>query len=256
MKLGHDRLRLLRQADPIPFEVINPDGPSPVLLVCEHAGQVIPTALGDLGITREALDEHVGWDIGAAAVARLLSRRLDAVAILQPYSRLVIDCNRPPDVQDAIPPISDGIKIPGNEGLDFEDRAARITEIFEPFHAAIGQCLDKRRHSLAISIHSFTPRMNNVARPWDVGFLFRLDTDTSARLKKYISRKYPDLRIGMNEPYQISDSTDWFVPRHCESRGLSNSLIEIRNDHLRTTEGQDRWANIVASSIEDYLNGN
>ncbi|TIV13364.1 MAG: N-formylglutamate amidohydrolase, partial [Mesorhizobium sp.] len=105
-------------------------------------------------------------------------------------------------------------------------------------------------------VHSFTPRMNNVWRPWDIGFLYRRDTDTSARLRDAVTRRYPRLSVGMNEPYQVNDSTDWFVPRHCETRGLNNSLIEIRNDHLRTAEGQKSWADIVASSIEDLLGGN
>ncbi|MFD2053302.1 N-formylglutamate amidohydrolase [Mesorhizobium calcicola] len=256
MKQGYDTLRLLGQGDPDPFEVINPDGSSSVFLVCEHAGQAIPAALGNLGISLEVLDDHVGWDIGAAEVARLLARRLDAVAVFQPYSRLVIDCNRPPEAYDAIPATSDGIRIPGNQEVDIADRAARVAEIFEPFHTEISRRLEEGRHTVAISVHSFTPRMNNVWRPWDIGFLFRRDTDTSARLRDSVTRRYPRLIVGMNEPYQVNDSTDWFVPRHCETRGLNNSLIEIRNDHLRTPDGQKRWADIVASSIEDYLDGN
>ncbi|ATU95371.1 N-formylglutamate amidohydrolase [Phyllobacterium zundukense] len=254
MKQGYDALDLLTPDDPAPVDVVNPDGSSPVLLVCEHAGQAIPASLRGLGITREVLNEHVGWDIGAAAVARLLAQQLDAVAILQPYSRLVIDCNRPPDASDAIPAVSDGMVIPGNQDIANAHRMTRKAQIFEPFHAEIDRHLDSGRHKLAISIHSFTPCMNNVSRPWDIGFLFRFDTKTSEYLRKSVTVQSPDIVVGMNEPYEISDTSDWFVPRHAEARGIDHSLIEIRNDHLRTIEGQRRWADIVARSIEDFLN--
>ncbi|WP_095090615.1 N-formylglutamate amidohydrolase [Mesorhizobium sophorae] len=255
MTQAADALSLLGPGDPAPCDIVNPDGSSPVLLVCEHAGQAIPAALGDLGITREALDDHIGWDIGAAAVVRLLALRLDAVAVLQSYSRLVIDCNRPPEAPDAIPSVSDGKTIPGNQEIALTDRFLRTAQIFEPFHAEIGRRLDSGRHTVAISVHSFTPRMNNVARPWDIGFLFRLDAETPIHLRESVLRRFPGIVVGMNEPYQISDAGDWFVPRHGEARGIHHSLIEIRNDNIRTVEGQERWAGIVGAAIEDFLNG-
>ncbi|PLW79240.1 N-formylglutamate amidohydrolase [Cohaesibacter celericrescens] len=243
--------RLLQVGDPAPAKIINPEGTSPILLVCEHAGQGIPAALGDLGLTQDQRDAHIGWDIGAAAVTHLLSERLNATAILQHYSRLVIDCNRPPEAVDSVPEVSDGIKIPGNIALP--NRRQRVEEIFEPFHAQVSGLLDSGRFSVAISVHSFTPVMQNVPRPWDIGFLYRKDADTPSRLAAYMQKTFPWMTIGHNQPYQVTGVSDWFVPVHGEARGLKHSLIEIRNDHISTEDGQAKWADILGDSLQHFL---
>ena len=135
---------LLQAQDPAPLELLNPEGRSPWLLVVDHAGQAIPRALGDLGLAPGEIDRHIGWDIGIAGVARTLASMLDAWTILQPYSRLVIDCNRPPDSPTLIVETSDGTVVPANLGLDAGARAARQREIFQPYHACIAEALDQR----------------------------------------------------------------------------------------------------------------
>lgn len=239
--------QLLQASDPAPAEIINPEGDFPILLVCEHAGQGIPTVLGDLGLSRQHLDAHIGWDIGAAAVTRHLSASLNATAVLQYYSRLVIDCNRPPDAQDSMPQMSDGIVIPAN--LKPRNKAQRIKEIFTPYQAKISHFLDCGRFQAVVSIHSFTPVMRGIPRPWDIAFLYRKDKDTSLQLARFIETHYPGITIGYNEPYQASETSDWFVPVHGEARGIAHSLIEIRNDHIGDTGGQKKWANILAPSL-------
>ena len=128
---------LLTDADPAPVEVVNGESDAPLMLVCEHAGRAIPRALGDLGLPADALASHIGWDIGAERVARTVAQRLGAPLVIQRYSRLVIDANRPPETPSSIPEISDGISIPGNCGLSQAAREARVREIFEPMNAAI-----------------------------------------------------------------------------------------------------------------------
>lgn len=243
--------RLLQAGDPSPSVIINPEGTSPILLACEHAGQGIPLALGNLGINRDQLDMHIGWDIGAAALTRLLAERLNATAIFQHYSRLVIDCNRPPEAPDSIPETSDGIRIPAN--IDPDNREARVAEIFEPYQADISRLLDSGRYRIALSIHSFTPVMRGFARPWDIGFLFRKDTATSQTLAAFLAKAYPWMTIGMNEPYQVSGLSDWFVPRHGEARHLPHALIEVRNDHIPDKDGQEKWADILAASFDHLV---
>ena len=243
--------RLLQDGDPTPAEIFNPEGSSPILLVCEHAGQGIPAALGDLGLTQDQRNAHIGWDIGAAAVTRLLSDSLDATAILQHYSRLVIDCNRPPKALDSVPEVSDGIGIPANQSLS--NRRQRIEEIFEPFHDQVTRLLDSSRFRVAISVHSFTPIMQNVPRPWDIGFLYRKDTTTSSKLATYMKKAFPWMTIGHNQPYQVTGLSDWFVPEHGEARGINHSLIEIRNDHITTKQGQAQWADILDATLQHFL---
>lgn len=77
--------------------VENADGDSGILLVCEHASATLPARYGDLGLATETLSSHIAWDPGALAVARFLSQKLDATLVFQRFSRLIYDCNRPPE---------------------------------------------------------------------------------------------------------------------------------------------------------------
>ena len=244
---------LLCRDDPIPFEIVNRDSTSPVLLVCEHAGRTIPAGLGDLGVDDCALRSHIAWDIGAATVARGVAADLDAPLVLQPYSRLVIDCNRPVEAVDSIPAVSDGIVIPGNVDLSVAERESRVGSVFQPFHDAITDRLDAVPRKVVLAIHSFTPVLDGLERELDIGFLFRKHAATSEHLARTLSERSNDIRIGFNEPYTITDISDWFVPVHGERRGLQHSLIEIRNDHLRTQADCARWASALADSIRALL---
>lgn len=239
---------LLQSTDPHPVEEIAANGDSPTALVCEHAGCRVPTKLKHLGLSQKNLHDHIGWDIGAAAVTRDLAARLGAPAVLQRYSRLIIDCNRPPEAPDSIPAISHGIAVPANQNLGSEERQQRLGAVFEPFDAAL-QAQLSRGCRFAFSIHSFTPNPGDQRRPWDIGFLYRKDTATSSALASMLKELEPHLTIGMNEPYEIDDESDWFVPRYAEPLSLQHSLIEIRNDHLRTVEGQQWWSDRLASII-------
>lgn len=244
---------LLSPQDPDPVELVNPQSDFPILLVCEHAGQQIPAALDGLGLAEGEINAHIGWDIGARAVTLQLAQLLGAPAILQRYSRLVIDCNRPPQAFDAMPSKSDGIDVPGNQRLDAAQRQVRISEIFDPLHRATSALLDHPTRKAAISIHSFTRSMAGVQRPWDVGLLFRHDTKTSSFLQSELARLRPKLKIGMNQPYQIDDASDWFVPQQGEARGIAHSLIEIRNDHIATETGQAAFAKLLAPALTALL---
>lgn len=244
---------LLSLSDPSPVELLNDQSDHPLLLVCEHAGQAIPEKLMGLGIDRADLDSHIGWDLGAEAVTRLLAKAFGAPAVLQRYSRLVIDCNRPPEAPDAVLEVSDGVEISGNQAVSENDLKARKHAIFDPFQAAVVNCCEQHPRRIVLSIHSFTPQLGGVDRPWDIGLLFRKDTRTSEKLSQYLQQDHPHLTIGMNQPYQIDDSSDWFVPHHGEARNLPHSLIEIRNDHIRTPEGQVEWANILGAGLRKLL---
>ena len=77
----------------------------------------VPPELEQLGLSDEALARHIGWDIGAADLTRRLAQLLDAPAMLNHMSRLVIDPNRRPGTPTSIPEISDGCVVPGNQAL-------------------------------------------------------------------------------------------------------------------------------------------
>ena len=171
-------------------------GASPFLLVCDHAGRRIPRALRDLGVGEADLKRHIAWDIGIEGVARRLAKLLDAHLIMQPYSRLVIDCNRPPGSPTSIAPLSEGMVIPGNENVSLEDAAMRVREIFVPYHQAIERHLEarKNRPTFLISLHSFTPVYGGVKRPWQAGVLYNRVSTLAQRCRRSWPRRRSHLR--------------------------------------------------------------
>ncbi len=240
---------LLGPCDPAPFEVHRAGGASPWLLIADHAGQRVPQALAGLGLAQAELDRHIGWDIGIAGVTRRLSALLDAFAITQTYSRLVIDCNRPHASPTLIAPVSDGTVVPGNQDLSPRQRQQRIDAIFAPYHARIEAELEARkardRPTLLVMMHSFTPSMNGVERPWHAGVLYHRDTRLAHALLQAL-RGEPELVVGDNQPYSVSASSDYAVPVHGEGRGLPHVELEIRQDLIADAAGQQAWAERLA----------
>ena len=232
-----------------PVHECNSAGRSPFLLTFDHYGRLIPRRLGALGLPAEELTRHIAWDIGIAGVAEALSKQLDAHLIAQRYSRLVIDCNRPPHAASSIPLISEATTIPGNEGLTREAAEARRQTIFDPYHRRIDEIIDDRLRdglpTVLVSLHSFTPAYAGIARPWHIGTLYHRDTVLPPLLLKLL-RAEADLVVGDNEPYAVSDETDYTVPVHGEMRGLPNTGIEIRQDLISDQAGEKEWADRLA----------
>jgi predicted N-formylglutamate amidohydrolase len=247
--------RLLSRDDPPPFVVMNPGGSSPFLLLGDHAGRAIPRRLGDLGLPAAAMDRHIAWDIGVAGLGERLADRLDACFIRQTYSRLVIDCNRKPDAADAVPVMSDGQAIAGNADLSAVDLAARRREIYEPYETAISDALDKRQRrggtTLLVSLHSFTPQMGGVARPWRYGVLHRNDSALSRSVLTLLQAALGE-DAGDNRPYAM-DGTDNTIPLHADARGLDYLELEVRQDLIAAGAGQDAAGAFVGETLERAL---
>ena len=240
---------LLGATDVPPVFEQNSAGRSPFLLTCDHYGRLIPSALGDLGVSPGEMERHIAWDIGIAGVAERLAKALDAHLVAQRYSRLVIDCNRPPQAASSIPLISEATTIPGNDGLTREAAEARRRLIFEPYHQRIAEIIDARlQHQIPtvlVSLHSFTPVYAGIARPWHIGTLYQRDTRLPPLLLKLL-RAEADLVVGDNEPYAVNDATDYTIPVHGEARGLMTTGIEIRQDLIADIAGQAQWAERLA----------
>ena len=205
--------------------------------------------LGDLGLPEPELTRHIAWDIGIAGVAEQLATLLDAHLIAQRYSRLVIDCNRPPGAESSIPVLSEATTIPGNDGLSCDAAVARRREIFDPYHdginAVISRRLQAQRPTVLVALHSFTPVYGGIARPWHIGALYHRDRILPPLLIKAL-RAEPELVVGDNEPYAVSELTDYTIPVHGEARGLINTGIEIRQDLIEDHAGQQQWAERLA----------
>jgi predicted N-formylglutamate amidohydrolase len=244
-----DTSLLLGSGEVPPVHEYNEAGRSPFLLTCDHYGRLIPRGLGELGLPAAELTRHIAWDIGIGGVAERLSNDLDAHLVAQRYSRLVIDCNRPPGAASSIPRISEATPIPGNEGLAREAAEVRRAQIFDPYHRRIDEIIDARRHAelatVLVSLHSFTPVYAGIARPWHIGTLYHRDTALPPLLLKAL-RAEGDLVVGDNEPYAVSDATDYTIPVHGEMRGLMNTGIEIRQDLISDQAGEKAWADRLA----------
>lgn len=247
---------LLTAADPAPVRILNPDASTPLLLVCDHAGKAVPTALHGLGVPSVELGRHIGWDIGAAAVTEGLVRRLDARAVLSVYSRLVVDCNRWPDSPTLMPAISDGTPVPANQDLSETARALRMEALYQPYHDAIA---DQRTRIQAqgqvpvlISIHSFTPHMNGFQRPWQVGVLWNRDGRLALPMLAAL-RAEGDLTVGDNEPYSARTGTDFTIIHHGEAANLPVLMLEIRQDLIGDQAGADAWADRLARLLPGVI---
>ncbi|MET0231913.1 MAG: N-formylglutamate amidohydrolase [Rhodanobacteraceae bacterium] len=241
--------RVLAADEPPAFTVERADGRSAFLIVCDHAGRRIPRSLGSLGLDEVELGRHIAWDIGARGVGVHLAQLLDAPMIAQTYSRLVIDCNRPLTSPTSITPLSERTEVPGNQHLTGAERAARASEIFAPYHARIDAEIDARtargQATILVSMHSFTPVFKDFVRPWHIGMLYNRDPRLAHALLALI-RADGRFVAGDNEPYSVSDGTDYSVPVHGERRGLPHIEIEVRQDLVETGAGQREWAGHLA----------
>jgi predicted N-formylglutamate amidohydrolase len=244
--------RLLAADEPPPVLEERRNGKSNFVIVVDHAGARIPRSLGDLGLPGSELVRHIAWDIGALGLARGVSEALDAPLIAQNYSRLVIDCNRDPRTPTSIPQISEWVVVPGNLDRTAAQIAARRAEIFDPYHGRIQTLLDERqaagRPSFLVAQHTMTDVYKNARREMHGAVLYNRDR-RFAGLVLDMLRRETALTFADNQPYFVSDETDYTIPVHGERRGLPHVEIEIRQDLVREAAGQAEWARRVAAAL-------
>jgi predicted N-formylglutamate amidohydrolase len=246
------RYRLLAADEPPPVIESARQGRSNFVIVVDHASARIPRRLGDLGLPRAELQRHIAWDIGSLAVARQIAAALDAPLVAQNYSRLVIDCNRDPGVASSIPAVGESIDIPGNIGLSAEEIAARRAEIFDPYHEHLRELLDERRTAgrptILVAQHTMTDVFMGVRRAMHAAVLYNRDRRFAGLVLDGLRRE-ADVSIADNEPYFVSDATDFTIPRHAEARQLPHVEIEIRQDLVRDAAGQVAWAQRITRAL-------
>ncbi len=246
------RAALLSPADPPAFSVINGAAETPILFVCEHAGNAVPAALNGLGIGAQDLNDHIGWDIGAAGVTRHLASMFGATAVLATYSRLVIDANRPLAHCTSVPEESDGRPIPANAGLSPEGRRARQEACFWPFHRVVAHHrvrLSRMQEPVLVFVHSFTPQMaDGWQRPWEIGILWDQDPRLAQPMLEHLRGVLGD-KVGDNQPYPGGDDTGYSAEVHAKETGLPHIMLEVRNDLIRDEAGQRHWAGVLAEAL-------
>ncbi|OCW58135.1 N-formylglutamate amidohydrolase [Hoeflea olei] len=247
---------LLEPSEGPAFAVRRPSGTSDVVLVCEHASKTMPVALKTLGLDTAALESHIAWDIGAARVAERLSDQLDATLVMQRFSRLAYDCNRPPEAPDAFPARSEVFEVPGNRGLNAEERARRTEALYIPFHAAIDQLLDARlaagRNLVLVTVHSFTPVYYGKPRDGHLGILHDADSRLADAMLA-VSAETGLAGVSRNYPYGPEDGVTHTLIRHGLTRQIANVMLEIRNDLIAEEAGQALWADRIETLLRGAL---
>jgi len=242
---------LLRPEEGPAAELVNPRGAAPICLVCEHASAFIPTALYGLGLSEQDRLSHAVWDIGADALARKLSARLDAPLVRARISRLVYDCNRATDAGNAIADRVERIAVPGNAGLTEEERRARIEEVYLPFRTLLSETLDRFSSPPAlVTVHSFSPTWFGERRAVELGLLHDRDDRLAGRM---LNAAGPAYRTELNQPYSKRDGVTHTLAVHAVPRGLENVMLEIRNDLLADAASVDRAADALATLIAGAL---
>lgn len=238
--------------EPGPFKVLNPLDEQAILLVCDHASCRFPAALGDMGLDPFARRCHLAVDIGAGPLTERLAESLGVTAVVAQYSRLVVDCNRQLMDPGAFLQFSDGVLIPGNRSLRQADKDRRADAIYWPYHGAIEKQIKRLTGAGAppafVSVHSFTPVMDGVSRPWHMGVLW--DKDTSLRdifIEGFSAAGYV---VGDNQPYSGKAPQDFTIDHHAEGAGLPHVGIEIRQDMIDSDDGVKEIAAIMHDIIK------
>lgn len=246
----------MTEADGSPVAVENPDALGPVLLVCEHASRRLPEKMGSLGLSDEALASHIAWDPGALAVSKLLVESLDAALIHQRFSRLVYDCNRPPEAEAAMPAVSEVFQIPGNAAISPTERLARTQALYFPFRDELSDFIAIRkangRPPVLVTMHTFTPVYHGKQRDVEIGILHDNDSRLADRMLAS-AEKSPQYAVRRNEPYGPADGVTHTLIEHGLNNGLLNVMIEIRNDLVRDEVGQKVMADYLTGLLGESL---
>lgn len=234
-------------------DLINENSQTPLILICEHASAFIPDHLNNLGLDADALSSHVAWDIGALDLAKNLANTLDAPLVAAGVSRLVYDCNRPPEAIDAMPLKSEIYDIHGNQNITAEDRNWRINSLYHPFHDAIAkqiqQTLDQGIVPLIVTIHSFTPIYHGNPRRVEIGILHDRDTRLADAM---LAENYPYV-VERNEPYSPTDGVTHTLQKHAIAQGLPNVMLEIRNDLLSAPQELNKMSETLGEVLQEII---
>jgi predicted N-formylglutamate amidohydrolase len=246
---------LLAPGEPSPVGIREGIGQPRMLVICDHASNLLPASLAGLGVDAARLGEHIAYDLGALGVARGVAEQFGAPFVFGRYSRLAADLNRAPGDASAVPAISDGVLVPGNVGLTPDERMRRIRALHDPYHAHIANfiagAMQRGIRPILVSIHSFTPTISRIKRPWEAGVLWDKDPRVAIPLLAALRRE--GVLVGDNEPYSGRHTADYTLDRHAEGNHLAHAAIEIRQDCILSAGSQHIWAERLARVLKPIV---
>lgn len=230
-------------------EIWNEGAAGRVILVCEHASNHFPAAWGDLGLSADEQRAHIAWDPGALGLSKALAARLDATLVHARVSRLIYDCNRPPDLASAMPARSEVFDIPGNAALSAAERLRRTEAVYLPFHHGLHGLIARRlalgARPVVITVHSFTPLYFGQARAVEFGVIHDADPALALAIRD-AARRQTRLNTQLNVPYSAADGVTHTLRRQATPYGLPNAMLELRNDLIATPQAEAAMADLLA----------
>ena len=242
-----------------PYFIYNKNEDSKIILLCDHASKVIPRKYKNLGLSQKNINKHIGCDIGALKLAKIISKKINSTLIYSGYSRLLIDCNRALKEKDAFIKKSEDIIIPGNLKINRAEKILRAKKYYFPYHNQIKKIFEKKIRKeivpIFVSIHSFTPIYLNKSRPWHIGLLYLKDKRLTLLFENEI-KKNKKLKLGINQPYKMSLKGDFTLPFFAETIGLPYVLIEVRQDLLIKNKSINYWSNFISKILKKYYDHN
>lgn len=231
-----------------PYVIFGNPSAGEVLVIGDHASNRVPNGI-ELGIDPSLMDEHIALDIGVAPVAHIMCEAAGFSAYLGNVSRLVTDFNRYAEEDAVIPIQSDGIEISGNR-LDEPGRQNRIKSYHRRYHDHLTLLLREARPALILSLHSFTPQLQSKqheARPWEVGILYNEQEAPSKVAIDFLRAK--GMNVGDQLPYsgKLLNAT---MNRHAEANDIPYVGVEMRQDLVDNSAGQERFAAILGEMAQ------
>ena len=221
-----------------------------LILSCEHATAAIPEDYAGLfaGVP-DLLQSHRGYDIGALEICRHLEGLAEAV-FYGGCSRLLIDLNRSLRHR--------GLFSEFSRPLARQEKVGIIGHWYAPFRDAALLAAEKALVSgdplLHLSVHSFTPVLNGIVRPNDVGILYdpqrSREKALARRLTEELHRQWPQLKIRMNHPYRgTSDGHVTELRRRFEGDSYLGIELEINQRLLGDACGREQIGKAVSASL-------
>jgi predicted N-formylglutamate amidohydrolase len=172
------------------------------LLTCEHGGKRIPAAYRQRFAGQQALlATHRGYDPGALALARALSRAFKGRRISSTVSRLLVDLNRSSGHRQLFSPAI--------RALPQAVRETIVAHHHAPYRQRVARCVSQAvargQRVIHVSAHSFTPVLDGQVRTADVGLLYDParagERQLCGRWKAALGQLAPALRVRRNYPY-------------------------------------------------------
>jgi predicted N-formylglutamate amidohydrolase len=236
-----------------PFEIVEGARDRGLVLLADHARNMLPDEYGDLGLPLEEFRRHIAYDIGVEQVTRRLARLTGAPAVMANFSRLLIDPNRGEDDPTLIRQLYDGTIVPANYPMSDTERKKRLDRFYRPYHDAVAAMMASVAAAsgaspFVLAVHSFTPVMQGRVRPWHVGVLWDLDDRAPRQLIDMLAAD-GTLTVGDNEPYDGALRGDTMY-RHAIVNGFAHALVEIRQDLVADEAGADAWAERLAPIVD------